>query len=62
MVPTAPINELSMLLLNDTLKISRRSRGSLNFHKRQLASFNRSFIEMEYGESEREGAYNWREQ
>lgn len=49
---TKPTNELSMLLLNDTLKISRRSRGSLNFHKRQLASFNRSFIEMEYGESE----------
>lgn len=46
---TEATRELSMLLLNDTLKIARNERRPANFHRRQLNQFDRSFISMEYG-------------
>ncbi len=50
---TEPTRELSILLLNDTLKIARNERVPANFHKRQLNQFDRSFIDIEYGNTAR---------
>lgn len=46
---TRPTHELSMLLLEDTLKIARNNRTHANFYRRELNKFDRSFIDLDYG-------------
>ena len=47
-IGTSPTLGLSELLLNDTIKISRKEHTKINFHKRQLDKFSKRFMETDY--------------
>ncbi len=52
---TKPTHEFSMLLLKDTLKIAQNNKIPANFNKRQMDQFDRSFVEIDYGNTKRIG-------
>ncbi|MCL4404601.1 MAG: MBL fold metallo-hydrolase [Candidatus Marsarchaeota archaeon] len=47
-IGTSPTLGLSELLLNDTIKISRKEHTKINFHKRQLEKFSKRFMQVDY--------------
>ncbi len=47
-IGTSPTLELAELLLNDTIKISRKEHTKINFHKRQLEKFSKRFMQVGY--------------
>jgi putative mRNA 3-end processing factor len=47
-IGTSPTLGLSELLLNDTIKISRKEHTKINFHKKQLEKFSKRFMQIGY--------------
>ncbi len=55
---TLPTLRLANLLLEDSLKLSQRNHTRLNYHKKQLGTFNSRYIAIDYGARASFGNYD----